>query len=299
MARINVFRSAAIATVLGLGALVSGCTTASANRETGLYAEPMGNAPVTHNDTPYSRALVCLGAYARARNMPSPTFAVGKITDMTGKADINSGTQVTQGASMFAMTALGKAGARLVERYDPTVAEIELKYAATKLLSDTPERAGHDPQNYRRTYAGQVAGSQYYIVGGITELNANIRSVGLNALGGRAATTGAKGTLGRSIYVMNVAIDLRLIDSRSQEAVDMVSYQKQIVGKEVSAGLFDFFNGNIVDLSAGAGGMEPIHLAVRSLVERGVFEFVSNLNGISERQCLDPSLDPLAGPHHG
>ena len=142
--------------------------------------------------------------------------------------------------------------------------------------------------------AGQIAGSQYYIVGGITELNANIHSSGVDALGGATSASGAKATLSNQVYVMNVAIDLRLVDSQTQEVVDMVSYQKQIIGRQVSAGVFDFFGGNIIDLSAGSNGMEPMHLAVRSLVERGVFEFTAGLYGLrDQRACLDPRLDPL------
>lgn len=273
---------------------LQGCASTTANPTTGLYARPMGNAPVTHNDTPYSSALVCLASYARQTGVRPPRIAVGRIADMTGKSDQITGTQLTQGASMFAMTALGKAGERLVERYDTAVPEIELHYAGTKLLSDAPERAGKDPDNFRRTYVGQIAGSQYYIVGGITELNANIRSGGIDGFGGATSTTRPKGTLDHTTYVMNVAIDLRLVDSRSQEVVNMVSYQKQIVGRQVSLGVFDFFHGNMIDLSGGTSGAEPAHLAVRALVERGVFEFVANLYGLKDqRSCLPAELDPL------
>ena len=277
-------------------ATLQGCASTTADPATGLYARPIGNAPVTRNDTPYSPALVCLANYARRYNVTPPRIAVGRIFDMTGKSDQITGTQLTQGASMFAMTALGKAGERLVERYDTVVPEIELNYANKKLLSDTPERAGKDGDNFRRVYAGQIAGSQYYIVGGITELNANIRSGGVDAYAGASKATGGKTTLSNQVYVMNVAIDLRLVDSRSQEVVDMVSYQKQIVGRQVSAGVFDFFHGNIIDLSGGSSGMEPSHLAVRSLIERGIFEFTSGLYGLRDpRACLRPELDPLNG----
>jgi len=284
----------AVAALLAL--LGAGCASTAADTHTGLYTKPMGNAPVTRNDTPYSTALVCLAEYARRGNIAAPRIAVGRILDMTGKAEQVTGSTVTQGASLFAMTALGKAGARVIERYDTAVPEIELKYANQHLLSDTPERAGRDPQNFRKVFAGQIAGSQYYIVGGVTELNANIHSSGYDGYAGGAAVTGVKATLTNQVYVMNIAMDLRLVDSQTQEVVDMVSYQKQIVGKQVGAGVFDFFGGNIIDVSAGSSGMEPIHLAVRSLVERAVFEFSSSLYGIrDQRTCLDPRLDPLAG----
>jgi hypothetical protein len=44
---------------------VTGCVTPYAGAN-GLYASPIGNAPVTANPTPYSTALVCMANYARA-----------------------------------------------------------------------------------------------------------------------------------------------------------------------------------------------------------------------------------------
>lgn len=288
-------RAAAILGLLMGASMLTACASTTADPKTGLYARPIGNAPATRNDTPYSAALSCLSDYAHANSITTPRVAVGRISDLTGAATQVTGSQLTQGASLFAMTALGKAGVRLVERYDTAVPEIELKYANSRLLSDTPERAGQDADNFRRVFAGQIAGSQYYIVGGVTELNANIRSGEVDLYPGSANTTGVKGSLVNQSYVMNVAIDLRLVDSKSEEVVDMVSYQKQIVGHQVSAGVFDFFHGNIIDLSVGKAGMEPSHLAVRTLIERGVLEFTAHLYGLKDtKACLQPSLDPLS-----
>jgi curli production assembly/transport component CsgG/holdfast attachment protein HfaB len=52
-----------------------------------------------------------------------------------GEAD-GSGRKITQGASLMAISALAKSGARLVERYDTSVSELELKYANNKLIGD-------------------------------------------------------------------------------------------------------------------------------------------------------------------
>jgi curli biogenesis system outer membrane secretion channel CsgG len=54
------------------------------------------------------------------------------------------------------------------------------------------------------------------------------------------------------VFVMNIALDLRLVNTRTLEVVDVVAYQKQVVGREVSLGVFDFLNGNIFDISGGA-----------------------------------------------
>jgi len=59
----------------------------------------------------------------------------------------------------------------------------------------------------------------------------------------------------------------------------VISYQKQIIGRELSTGVFDFLNGNIFDVGVGGRAQEPIQLAVRSVIERAVLEMSSNLYG--------------------
>ena len=253
----------------------------------GKYASPIGNAPVTSNPTPYSKALVCLGGWARQQGLGAPRIAVGRIADYTGKAEADgSGRKITQGASLMAISALAKSGARLVERYDTSVSELELKYANNKLIGDEV------PGQFRQIHAGQVPGSDFYIVGGITELNYNIRSSGLDAAGGDLDPTDGKYNTGARFFVMNVGIDLRLVETKTLEVVDVISYQKQVIGREVSLGVFDFLNGNVFDVSVGEGALEPLQLAVRATIERGVLEMMANLYGAPGPEvCLQS--DPL------
>jgi len=282
-----------MASVAALAMGLTACTTPGTN-EAGLYASPIGKAPVTANPTAYSDALVCLGSYARARSLPSPRLAVGRIADYTGKVSLEGGREITQGASLMAMTALAKAGARQVERFDTSVGELELKYANNKLITDALTADPTKPSDYRKIVAGQVAGSDFFVVGGLTELNYNIRSAGIDAYGGESSNTGLKGIFYGRSYIMNIALDLRLVDTRTLEVVDVISYQKQIVGREVKAGIFDFFDGNLVDISGGAGALEPMQLAVRALVERASLEFMANLYGVSGPEvCLDAQNDFL------
>lgn len=286
-------KSQALIGLLAGTSLLAGCVSPTAG-PSGLYAQPIGNAPVTSNPTPYSDALYCLADYARRYELPSPRMAVGRISDYTGTISADGGRQVTQGASLMANSALAKAGARLVERYDTSVSELELRYANNRLIGD----AAADPQDpgFRRILAGQVPGSDFYLVGGITEVNYNIRSAGFDVAGGQVKDNGGSGLINGRIFVMNVAIDLRLVQTTTLEVVDVVSYQKQIVGREVSAGVFDFLNGNVFDVSAGSSGLEPVQLAVRALVERATVEFMSNLYGApSPDICMNPANDPLAG----
>jgi curli biogenesis system outer membrane secretion channel CsgG len=272
---------------------LSGCVSPVAGSN-GMYAKPIGNAPVTANPTPYSAALVCLGSYARGRNLPSPRVAVGRISDYTGKEEAEGGRKVTQGASLMAISALAKSGARLVERYDTSVSELELKYSNNKLITDEADPTPGAAQPYRKITAGMVPGSDFYLVGGITELNYNIRSAGVDAMVGDVDPKDPKGTFRNRLFVMNVGLDLRLVETRTLEVVDVVSYQKQIIGREVSAGVFAFMNNNVFDISAGEGGLEPVQLAVRSVVERGVLEMMANLYGASGPEvCLDAANDPL------
>jgi curli production assembly/transport component CsgG/holdfast attachment protein HfaB len=277
-----------------IGLSLSGCVTTPSVNDDGLYNKPIGKSPVTANATAYSDALVCLGEYARARHLASPRLAVGRISDYTGKVSLEGGREITQGASLMTMTALAKAGARQVERFDTSVGELELKYANNKLITDDQVANPTHPADYRKIMAGQVAGSDFFIVGGITELNYNIRSSGFDGYAGDTKDSGLKALGYRRTMVMNVALDLRLVDTRTLEVVDVISYQKQIVGREVKAGVFDILNGNIFDISGGQGALEPMQLAVRSMLERATLEFMANLYGAPGPEvCLDPRNDFL------
>jgi curli biogenesis system outer membrane secretion channel CsgG len=220
---------------------------------------------------------------------------VARISDYTGKEEADgSGRKITQGASLMAMTAFAKAGVQMVERFDTSVSELELKYANNKLIGDSPEPTPDGPAEPRKIYSGQITGSDFYVTGGVTELNFNIRSSGADVAGGDRAADGLKGSFRSRIFVMNIALDLRLVNTRTLDVVDVISYQKQIVGREVGVGLFDFLNGNVFDVSGGTGALEPVQLAVRALVERAVVEMSANLYGMPGPQsCM--TVDPLGG----
>jgi curli biogenesis system outer membrane secretion channel CsgG len=234
--------------------------------------------------------------YARRYDLPSPRMAVGRIADYTGTVSADGGRQVTGGASLMAMTALAKSGARIIERYDTSVSEMELRYANNRLIGDEGPGGSEDTQ-YRRIIAGSVPGTDFYIIGGITEVNYNIRSGGFDMAAGQAdVSTPLSTAFAGKAYVMNIAIDLRLVQTTTLEVVDVVSYQKQIIGREISAGVFDFLDGNVFDFSAGEGGLEPVQLAVRALIERATVEFMANLYGAPGPEvCLSAGPDPLGG----
>jgi len=280
----NLLLKASILVLAGVS--LSGCISPQADSITGRYTAPIGGSPVISNETPYSAALRCMAGYTGHRPL---RIAVGQIADYTGKSESdNSGRKITQGAALMAMSALSKAGVNLVERFDTSVAEMELKYANNKLIG-ADQNGGPD---YRQIIAGSIPGSDYYLVGGITELNFNIRSDGANADGGETATNGLKGQTGGNMYVMNVGLDLRLVDTKTLQVVDVISYQKQIIGRQVSVGVFDFLGANFFDASVGESALEPIQLAVRSVIERAVLEMTTRLYHTSG-SCA-ASTDPLA-----
>ena len=214
--------------VLMLAAIaLEGCISPTPD-SVGRYTSPIGGAPVISNETPYSAALRCMGGFVRQRPV---RIAVGQIADYTGKTESDgSGRKVTAGAALMAMSALNKAGVHMVERFDTSVAEMELKYANNKLIGDD-QHPNAAPGDFRKILSGSIPGSDYYIVGGITELNFNIRSENANGDGGGTATNATTGTASGSMYVMNVGLDMRLVNTSTLEVADVISYQKQIIGR--------------------------------------------------------------------
>ena len=276
-------------TAVGLAGL-GGCTSTTASPD-GLYAHPIGNAPVTDNSTPYTGSLECLAAYAEQYHVNPPSIAVGRISDLTGKLDDNGGRTITQGAMLMAISALGKAGVPLVERYETDVLKLEYKLADAKLIG--PDQPGDEP-DYEPIQPGQMAKASYLLTGGVTELNTNIQTV-TNGLTHTDATHPTKtNELAASRVVMNIGIDLRLVDSRSTRVVQVVSYQKQIVGAQVGVGLYTFFGSNTVSIGSTKNGQEPVHYAVRTLLERAIAEVVARMYHAPTGACIDPLNDPLA-----
>ena len=275
-------RKLAAAPLAGALAL-SGCMSPVA-MPNGNYTKPIGGSPVTANPTPYSAGLVCMGDYARAAGVSAPRIAVGRILDYTGQQDFEGGRRVTQGASLMAISAFAKAGARLVERFDTSVSELELKYANNKLI-------GAAEDDYRKILAGSIPGSDFYLVGGITELNHNIRSMGIDGFIGDRDAEDPKGMGGAKLFVINVGVDLRLVETETLEVIDVISYQKQIIGREISAGVFDFANNNVFDIGLGERAIEPVQLAVRSVIERAVLEMTANLYGVTSPDVCEMIAD--------
>lgn len=259
--------------LLSLGA----CTVSNSG---GQFVADNGSA-VTANKTPYDQAFFCTQDLIRSR---APIrIAVGEVKDYTGKFSneaAEGGYKVTQGGGLMVISAVGKLSpqVQLVERFDTKISEVELALSKAQLVQD-PARSG-DGLVVRTIAAGMVQGSDYYIVGGITEVNYNIQSggaeLGINGIGA-----------GGRFYVMNVAADLRLVETRTMKVIKTVSLQKQVVGKEVKANIFNFFGNTLVDFNAGMVKQEPLQLGVRSALEAGVLELVTAAEGVDFAPCRD------------
>ncbi|MEM9148558.1 MAG: CsgG/HfaB family protein [Pseudomonadota bacterium] len=269
--------------LLSLAALAAGCGVSPVADSAGRYADPIGTAPVIDNATPYTASLACLSAEIAAMDAGDPPrFAVGEIGDYTGKVSDLGGAKITQGAALMAVSALAKLGLPLVERLDMRIAQQELKLANNNLVSD----AGA----VRLIQPGSIPGSDAYLIGGITELNYNLRSLSAEAFYDA-------GGVGARLFVMNVAIDLRLVETATLQVADVVSYQKQILGREVRAGVFEFFGSTLFDVSVEERALEPMQLAVRAMIERAVGDMARRRFGLAPAICAPSPASEAPSSH--
>jgi curli biogenesis system outer membrane secretion channel CsgG len=280
--------------VLGLAAAaaLTGCSALEARRDAQALPAPeaaiLSGSSSRNNTTPMEPAFACFAKSYGAVKVPVVSIAVGELKDYTGKTTLAEGSAITQGGSLMLYSALGKMGSavRLQERFDTRIAELELAYADRRQLGDgnfhTVE-AGKPNVPWLPYLGGSILRSDYYIVGGITEVNYNIQSrgaeVSVSNIGGKVRT-----------FTMNVGVDLRIVDSRSLLVVKTVSMQKQITGTEVGAGIFRFFGTELLDVNMGSKNQEPLQLGVRTTIEHGLLELLGAISGLSVQPCVDYAL---------
>lgn len=222
---------------------------------------PIVGPPVTNNSTPYT---ICLTELAKNPGLNRPTFAVGNITDKTGKRAYdaaNDSTEVSQGTSEMVISAFYKTRqVNLAERLDPRIALSEQQLVQTNMI----KRPIGEPD---------VAPAHFLVLGAVTELNYNIHSGGERLF---VAGVGAS----RRAAVINVGLDLRLVDMKSLGTVYVTSLQKQIVGVEYETGIFRFFGDQFVEFDSGKVRNEPLQLGVRSVVELAVYQILTEGLGL-------------------
>ncbi|MFA5522285.1 MAG: CsgG/HfaB family protein [Castellaniella sp.] len=275
--------------VLAVGVL-AGCAPVTTVQMAPDEAPVVMGAAVRGNRTPIDGAFSCLADQVRLQRRPRIAIAVGDVKDYTGKYSQNDGSAITQGGALMVYSALGKMGRaiQLQERFDTRIAELELAYIDRRQLGDGTDHLLQTPQGQEAVpwvpyFGGTILRSDYYIVGGITELNYNIQS------GGAQIMIAGVGPKARS-FTMSIGVDLRIIDTKTLEVIDTASLQKQITGYEVGIDVFRFFGSNLYDINMGAKNMEPLQLGVRYALEQGVLDLVGTVTGVDSRPCLDQAL---------
>lgn len=270
---------------------VVGCSsTGSQVRDTVQYKEApvMAGSSSRNNATPLEPAFECLSQSFVVAQVPMMAITVGDIKDYTGKYSQTEGNAITQGGALMMYSALGKMGRslRLQERFDTRIAELELAYADRRQLGDGQLHAvepGKPQVPWLPYFGGSILRSDYYIVGGITEVNYNIQSrgaeVNVSAIGGKVRT-----------FTMNVGVDMRIVDSRSLMVIKTISMQKQITGTEVGAGIFRFFGTDLLDVNMGSKNQEPLQLGVRTTIEHGLLELLGAVSGLPSQPCVEYAM---------
>jgi curli biogenesis system outer membrane secretion channel CsgG len=267
-------------------ALVSGCATPKLQTVSpGENAIVLGPS-VRDNRTPMEAVFACFSDHIAAVQKRPIIIGVGDIKDYTGKYSINEGNAITQGGALMVYSALGKLGGMvgIAERFDPTVAERELGYIDRRQLGDGDVHEIPGPQGNQEVpwvpyFGGTIIKSDYYIVGGITELNYDISSggaeVGVNQIGGKAR-----------VYNESIAVDLRIVDTKTLMVVRTVSLTKQLTGYEVGFNIFRFFDSDLFDINLGAKGQEPLQLGVRTALEEAVVRLVGAVTRVDPNPCM-------------
>ncbi len=251
---------------------------------------------VRANTTPMEGAFKCLADEIRRTNRPRLAVAVGDVKDYTGRYSQDEGSTITQGGALMVYSALGKLGntVQLHERFDTRIAELELAYMDRRQLGDGK---GHQINNKQVVpwvpyFGGSILRTNYYIVGGITELNYNIQTGGvegyMNLIGPKAR-----------VFTLNVGIDLRIIDTQTLVVAKTISLEKQIVGYEVGFNLFRFFGSNLFDINIGAKSQEPLQLGVRTALEQGTLDLIASVYGLNAKPCIDQSTAAVTGKSNG
>lgn len=279
----------ATAGVLLSATLVAGCADIEMKQMAPGEAPVVMGPAVRSNSTPLENAFSCYADELRQRRAPRVAIAVGDVKDYTGKYNESEGSAITQGGALMVYSALGKLGDSVLvqERFDTRIAELELAYIDRRQLGDGRQHVvgggNQAPVPWVPYFGGSILRSNYYIVGGITELNYNIQS------GGAEFTVSQIGPKAR-VFTMNVGIDLRIIDTQTLVVRKTSSLQKQITGFEIGFNVFRFFNNDLFDVNIGNKSQEPVQLGVRIALEQATLDLMQAVTGVDEVPCVERAL---------
>ncbi len=238
--------------ILAIAALISGSLTGCAsNTSIALLkndAKLVEGPPIRDIETPFDRALMCL----RPTITKSITFAVGAVVDDTGKeqlSDGGTGKFITQGAGDIVQSALFKAGATLVNRRDPRIMETETKWGIRDVKRIIPVN--------------------FYVTGSINSLD-------FLPGGGAEVQVAGVGPRFRQ-YRMLVGLDLALTEANTGRIVANVPLQKQIVAREIGAGVGRFFGSTLVSIDFGNNDREALNFSLRQMLNLATFDLLTQV----------------------
>jgi curli biogenesis system outer membrane secretion channel CsgG len=147
---------------------------------------------------------------------PKRTIAVGRIDAISGLSGPYAAAAAGPGVAAMLSTALERSGRFIVtERSDLTQVLTEQQLAANRLAQGS---AAPQP--------GSLVPAQYLVVGSVTELSTGDSGsgIGVGAVGGN----GMLGGLSLSQQEGAVAIDLRLVNTRTAEVEDAFSVRRRL-----------------------------------------------------------------------
>lgn len=269
--------------------LMTGCSTIRMQTLASGEAPLVVGPSVRSNRTPLDGAMACYDH--KLANSPELggkklQIAIGEIRDYTGKVSDSEGYTITQGGSLMLFSGLYKLkdAVTIHDRFDTRVTDLELKYIGLKQLGDGKKYEVNGQEvEWVPYYGGSVMQSEYTILGGITELNYNIQS------GGAEVRISQVGPAAR-VYTLSVAVDLRLVNTRTLEVVSAVSMQKQFTGYEVGFELFRFFGidgkSELFDVNIGNKSQEPLQLGIRAILEESAMRLIADTTRVPYSDCM-------------
>lgn len=232
------------------GALaLAGCTQyPGATEQPWEKANLVAGPPIEDIVTAFDSALGCL----RGKIKRNVVFAVGQVTDNTGKetySDGGSGKLVTQGAGDMVQSALFRAGVTVVNRNTANVSVIEATWGIRDIKSQVPVN--------------------FYISGSINSLD-------YIPGGGYSVAVAGFGAKKRQSRIM-VGLDLSMVDAFTGRVVASIPLQKQIFMSESGIGGTNFFGDTLVSLDAGGMEREAMNFALRQMVSLATFELLGQV----------------------
>ncbi|HVM81066.1 MAG TPA: CsgG/HfaB family protein [Stellaceae bacterium] len=185
---------------------------------------------------------------------PRPTIAVGRIDAIAGLSGPYSAAAAGPGVAAMLSTALEQSGRFVVtERFDLTQVLTEQQLAANRLA-----------QGAAAPQPGSIVPAQYLLMGSVTELSAGDSGsgIGIGAVGGN----GALGGLSLSGQEGAVAIDLRLVNTRTAQVEDAFTVRRRL--SSTGIGVTGGYRGIV--LGANEFWSTPLGGAMRQVLDEAV-----------------------------